>query len=354
MADHPDLEQIYTDAKSALKAREYDRARDLLTSILAVDENYRDTSRLLAQTVRLRRRRWYNHPVLWIVIGLAVVIGLGIVIAPKLQGSLSRQIPSPTYQPTVAQPLQSTAVSSPTPAPTPIPLSWSRLNLTQFLPRATIHAIAINPSDPDMIYVGTLDAGVFKSIDGGISWQPAQNGMGGASIDTLVIDPQQPDTLYAGVYQDGLYKTIDGGANWMSLGPEFTSTWGENSIILIDLSDHQHLYYATGPYGFESQDGGKNWSRFYQTCPEVIGSLLLDPEDQSLYSAKGWDDNVCTSGVYQSSDHGRTWTLVGLKGVDNIEGLYMGTDLHGNKLLIANTTGLASRTDKGGGSKSWA
>jgi len=115
---------------------------------------------------------------------LAVVIGLGIVIVPKLQGSLSRQIPSPTHQPTVTQPLQSTAVPSPTPAPTFIPLSWSRLNLAQFLARDTIHAIAINPIDPDVIYIGALDAGVFKSIDGGVSWRPAQNGMGGASIDT--------------------------------------------------------------------------------------------------------------------------------------------------------------------------
>ncbi len=61
MAEHPDLEQIYTNAKSALKARDYDRARDLLTSILAIDENYRDVSRLLAQTIRLRRQRWYNE-----------------------------------------------------------------------------------------------------------------------------------------------------------------------------------------------------------------------------------------------------------------------------------------------------
>jgi hypothetical protein len=151
MADHRDLEQIYTDAKSALKARDYDRARDLLTGILAVDENYRDTSRLLAQTVQLRRRRWYNHPALWTVIGLAILIGLGIVIAPKLQGLLSRQIPSSTQQPTATQPLQGVEISSPTPAATPIPLTWSRLNLTQFLPRDTIHAMAISPSDPDLI-----------------------------------------------------------------------------------------------------------------------------------------------------------------------------------------------------------
>ncbi len=336
MADHRDLEQIYTDAKSALKVRDYDRARGLLTSILAVDENYRDASRLLAQTVRLRRRRWHNHPALWMVIGLAVLVGLGIVIAPKLQGSFSRQISSPTQPPTVTQPIQTTAVSSPTSAATPIPLTWSRLSLAQILPRDTIHAIAINPSDPDVIYIVTQHAGVYKSINGGVSWQPAQNGMEGASIDTLVIDPQQPETLYAGVYQGGLYTTTDGGANWVSYGSEFTVNYGD-SFIVIDPANHQHLYYDTSQALRESHDSGETWPETSQDCPNQVGALLLDPADQSLYASQSQAGGSCTSGVYryQSGDYGWTWTLVGLNGVNDINGLYIGKDLRGDKLLIA-------------------
>ena len=52
------LEQLYQQAQSAIKARDYDRAVGLLKQILVIDENYKDTSRLLAQMVRLRRRRW--------------------------------------------------------------------------------------------------------------------------------------------------------------------------------------------------------------------------------------------------------------------------------------------------------
>ena len=339
------LEQLYEEARSALKAKDYGRASDLLKQILVVDENYKDASRLLARIVREKRRRWYNHPALWLGITLVALIGLVIGIAPRIQASLSRQIPSLTQQPTVTQqqpaitqPLQGTAVSSPTPAPTPIPSTWSRLNLAQFLSRDNIHSIAINPSDPDVVYVGTLDAGVFKSIDGGISWQPAQNGMEGASIDTLVIDPQQPDTLYAALYRGGLYKTTDGGANWISITPEFDITSGNGSKIVIDPADHQHLYYAYAPgEPLESHDGGKTWPGFNQVaCPKTIGALLLDPADQSLYASNFWNDGTCAAAVYRSGDHGRTWTLVGLQGVNQITGLYIGTDLHGNKLLIAN------------------
>ncbi len=360
MTDHLDLEQIYADAKSAIKEGDYDHARDLLTSILAVDENYRDTSRLLAQTIRLRRRRWYNHPALWTVIGLIVLIGIGILIAPKLQGSLTGQIPRPAQHPTIIQPLQATAVFSPTPAPTTaptsIPLTWARLNLAQFLGRETIHTIAINPSDPDVIYVGFLNAGVFKSIDGGVSWQPAQNGMAGASIDTLVIDPQEPDTLYAGVYRGGLYRTTDGGANWVSYGPKFEYGDGVDSIVLIDPRDHLHLYYAPKGLYFESRDGGRTWSNIIPTCPDQVGALILDPADQSLYASQYGDDGACPAGVYhyQSGAHGWTWTLVGLEAVENINGLFMGTDSGGDKLLIANSQALPGHvyfsTDDG---KSW-
>jgi hypothetical protein len=78
------LEQLYQQAKSALKARDYDRAASLLKQILIADENYRDASRLLAQIVKLKRRRWYNDMRIWgPVIGI-VFIGLLIWLVPKI------------------------------------------------------------------------------------------------------------------------------------------------------------------------------------------------------------------------------------------------------------------------------
>jgi len=56
---------IYRKAQSALKSRDYARASELLRQILVIDENYKDVSRLLAQMVKLKRRRWYSHPAFW-------------------------------------------------------------------------------------------------------------------------------------------------------------------------------------------------------------------------------------------------------------------------------------------------
>jgi photosystem II stability/assembly factor-like uncharacterized protein len=124
----------------------------------------------------------------------------------------------------------------------------------------------------------------------------------------------------------------------------------------MDPANHQHLYYASGGLGFESLDGGKTWSKFFLTLLDNIGALFLDPEDQSLYAVQPATRSP-SDGVYQSGDHGRTWTLVGFNNIDvnlidyDIAGLHIGKDLHGNKMLIANgDTHLYFSIDQG---KSW-
>ena len=354
------LAKAYGEAQESLSRKNYDKAVNLLKEIVVENADYKDASRLMAQAVELRRtaRKWWQSRWLWISAGIAVIGGLAFLVtrfSSPWMAAVTAPIASSATTVAGSKPIL-TATLLPTPVPTTIPMTWSRLNSAQFLVRDTIHAIAINPSDPGVIYIGTLHAGVFKSLDGGISWQPAQSGMGGASIDTLVIDPQQPDTLYAGVYNGGLYKTSDGGANWVSYGPDFGGSGGVDSIIVIDPADHLHLYYAPNALYFESQDGGKTWSNFNQgsskSCPNQIGALLLDPEDQSLY-ANEWNINNdgCTAGVYQSGDHGRTWTKIGLNGIQSIQGLFLGKDSRGNKLLIANEQNhVYFSTDDG---KSW-
>ncbi len=71
------LGQLYQEARTALKSKDYARASDLFRQILLVDENFKDASRLLAQTVKLKRRRWYSHPLLWGGLGLAALVALG-------------------------------------------------------------------------------------------------------------------------------------------------------------------------------------------------------------------------------------------------------------------------------------
>lgn len=125
------LESLYQEAKSALKARDYEYAIELLKRVLVVDENYKDTSRLLEKAVRVRRLRWYKNPRLWGALGLAVVFVLGIVIAPRIGGLFASPAPTNTISrtltntalPTSSPTVTPTSTPRPTPTATPIP-AW--------------------------------------------------------------------------------------------------------------------------------------------------------------------------------------------------------------------------------------
>jgi hypothetical protein len=115
------IESLYQEARSALKSRDYDYAIELLKRVLVIDENYKDTSRLLEKAVRSRKLRWYKNPRLWGTLGLVVVFVLGFVIAPRIGGLLARPAPTETPSLIATRTAMSTLTSSITPTRTPRP-----------------------------------------------------------------------------------------------------------------------------------------------------------------------------------------------------------------------------------------
>lgn len=115
------IESLYQEAKSALKARDYEYAIELLKRVLVVDENYKDTSRLLEKAVRLRKLRWYKNPRLWGVLGLVVVFVLGIVIAPRIGSLFASPVPTNTLSPILTNTALPTSSPTATPTSTPRP-----------------------------------------------------------------------------------------------------------------------------------------------------------------------------------------------------------------------------------------
>ena len=90
MADQSELEALYREAQSALKAKDYDHASNLLRQILKADVDYKDAAQLLARVIKLSRRRWYNDPRLW--------GALGAILAPegkRLQTGIGLALTSP-------------------------------------------------------------------------------------------------------------------------------------------------------------------------------------------------------------------------------------------------------------------
>ena len=329
MPDNAELEGLYREAQSALKAREYDRAVGLLTQILVIDENYKDVSRLLANVVKLKRRRWYSHPATWGTLGALLLIGLGFFIAPKISSLYvtqpAAQIVTSTMTP--SPPPSTTPTATLLPTPTPIPLTWKRISMGQEFQRDTVTAFATDKKDPDVIYAAMKNAGVYKTIDSGLSWRPAHHGLASTQVESLLIDSQNPQVLYAST-MGGVFKTEDGGENWYRIG--------EGTYLLMDYQDNSHLYARDENGIYETTDQGSTWKSMYvlkKDCPDEIHSWVIHPADGNVLFIGGGE--TC-QGVYQSSDGGGSWTLIGMKDKPDIDALAIGSDEQGNYSIYTN------------------
>lgn len=171
----------------------------------------------------------------------------------------------------------------------------------------------------ETVYVGTRDAGIFKTIDGGQAWQPARAGLTFFPIRSIVVNPQDQDVLYAGTSFDGIWKSADGGGSW------FKSSSGLDERlnvfnVLIDPQNTDTLYAGLGGgmsltagHIFKSQDGGATWlikddgiSHHPGTeHPTAILSLAMDPANSALlYAGTNYD------GVYMTTNGADTWVAL--------------------------------------------
>jgi photosystem II stability/assembly factor-like uncharacterized protein len=185
------------------------------------------------------------------------------------------------------------------------------LTSAQFITRDLVTAIAIDPTDPGVWYAGTEGAGIYKSINGGVSWLPIQNGLGQTQIDSLVIDQEDSQILYAGTLT-GVYKTVDGGQNWHTANQGINSPGWWKGDLAMDPQDSQHLFYTDGENIYETEDGAESWDELSRQS--VIGDcgnplrVRFSPSDsQTLFALSGAPHDDGCSGVFKSTDGGETW-----------------------------------------------
>lgn len=95
--------------------------------------------------------------------------------------------------------------------------SWQRVALPSRHPHLDVMAVTPQPEDSKAVYVATHEAGLFKSADGGTMWREANAGLGGLDVHGLAIDPREPQKLHAAVRDkgEGIYRTTDGGGKWV-------------------------------------------------------------------------------------------------------------------------------------------
>jgi len=159
--------------------------------------------------------------------------------------------------------------------------------------------IAVDPTDPQTVYAGAyFDRGLFKTTNGGGDWTPINEGLPHpyGYFNTIAIDPANPRTVYAGG-RIGVFKSSDGGASWAQLTAGLDPLGGATAIV-VDPTNSQVVYVGTSRLGvFYTEDGGARFGRLRQGIEEAgnlaIADLSLSADGTVLYAA------VTGAGVYR-------------------------------------------------------
>jgi hypothetical protein len=179
-----------------------------------------------------------------------------------------------------------------------------------------VREVLIHPSQPDIMWTGSVSGGVWKTVDGGASWQPMNDFMATLSIGCMAMDPLDPDVLYVGTGEGffntvggtsnlaavkgaGIFRSTDGGVTWKHMisttGPE----WDFVNRIAIDPTNSNLILAATSAGIFRSTDGGATWS---QRSNKNVVDLRFDPNNATnmIAGCRGFNPLF-------STDAGVTW-----------------------------------------------
>ena len=189
------------------------------------------------------------------------------------------------------------------------------------------------PGNANVVYVATGSGGLWKTVNGGVTWKPIFERQGTISIGDIALAPSNPDVIWVGTgesnlrnsvsFGDGVYKSTDGGKNWQHMGLRQTE---HISAIVIHPTNPDVVY--VGAFGhafapndergvFMTTDGGKTWTRtLYIDREHGVSDLDLDATNPNVLYAGMWSferkpwthrSGSEKGGVYKSIDGGRTW-----------------------------------------------
>jgi len=196
-----------------------------------------------------------------------------------------------------------------------------------------VTAILIHPSNPNIVYAGAAQGGVWKTTDGGDTWAPLTDGQASLSIGSMAFDPNNPEVIYVGTGEphssdsfsgQGVLKSSNGGASWTNLG---NSDFAGMAIsdIAVDPNDGNTLYVAVSnrflntydpttdkkPGIYKSTNGGTSWQLVLSACQNndtvcaAASALVINPSNaNTLYAG------LEQVGLFKTTNGGNNWDAI--------------------------------------------
>lgn len=198
-----------------------------------------------------------------------------------------------------------------------------------------VNAVSGVPGQPDTFYFGSVGGGLWKSINAGRTWKPVMDSVDVASIGAIGVAPSNPNIVYVGTgepdmrdsiaFGNGMYKSPDAGQSWQPAGLENTK---QIARIIVDPKNPNVVYVAALglAYGsspdrgvYRSRDGGATWQKVLFKNDDIGAiDLSFDPINSQIVYATLWNvrrppwfiytpANGPGAGIYKSTDGGTTW-----------------------------------------------
>lgn len=220
---------------------------------------------------------------------------------------------------------------------TPIDLEgyhWRELGPSVTSGRIT--AFAVRPDDPDVIFTATASGGAWKTENGGTTWRPVFHEEGSVSLGAIALDPSNPDVVWVGTgeqnsvrsssFGDGVYRSLDGGESWQHMGLAESRHIGR---ILVHPTDSNVVFVAAmgslwGPNPerglYKTTDGGSHWTKVLGPSEYTgVVEVVMDPRNPEILFAatfqrerRQWSmlGGGPESGLFRSADGGDSWSRV--------------------------------------------
>ncbi len=172
-----------------------------------------------------------------------------------------------------------------------------------------VNSMTVDPNNPNTYYIGTPGGGTWKSIDAGITWSPLNDFISRVGSSAVAIDPNDSDIIYVGTGDDdggdapsvGLLKSTDGGTTFSTTGLQFFDTFANISEVYIDPTDSDKVVVSSNRGLYISTNAGTTFNRTYFGNVKDVKFKPGDPN--TLYLST-------TDSFHRSTDGGMNWTQI--------------------------------------------